>query len=224
MYASAVIAAIAAALVSANNQPAQAKAPQAQQGQQNQQNQQSPQAKEEQQGRGHGCNKPHGCHKPDDVVCDRHVEYVYLHKKPCRRPRYFCPPRDCSVCPKEFGELFVVNDEVPFYSADCACKAKGGRLAQVSSANFNNAVSAVFECVGPNKHAWVESWNGDNYNNACLALYTGSQPGGGSIAVPLSCESKVPILCQKVHQECHNNDCWDYVWELEESHGLGGHS
>lgn len=146
------------------------------------------------------------------------TKYVYMTNKPVKNHHRPCPPVNCDVCPYTDGDFFVLKDKVPFYKAECACREKGGILAEVNSANWNNATNVNFKCIGANAHAWIKSWNTDNYNHACLALYTGNQNGGGAISVPVSCDNHVPVLCQKVHKQCDKPDsCYEYVWEWTET-------
>lgn len=156
-----------------------------------------------------GPHHPHHSHSHDY----HHHDKPYHYNRPVFRRQ--CPQVDsCAVCPTTAGDLFMLKNKVPHYKADCACRQNGGVLAKINSANFQNATNMEFSCIGPNSYAWIDSWNTDNYNGACLALYTGNQAGGGAISVPVSCENHVQVICQKVHTECDNsNQCYNYVWD-----------
>lgn len=141
----------------------------------------------------------------------------FLHSKPVKHHRP-CPPVNCEVCPFQSGDFFILRDKVPFFKADCACREKGGVLAKLDSFNFANATEVQFNCNGPNSYSWIKSWNTDNYDHSCLALFTGSTPGGGAVSVPISCNNHVSVLCQRVHKHCEKPDnCFEFVWETVES-------
>jgi hypothetical protein len=147
------------------------------------------------------------------------VEFVHSKPEKHRRP---CPPVHCDVCPFQMGDFFVLKNKVPFFKADCACREKGGVLAELNSCNFRNATKTAFNCIGCNNYAWVKSWNTDDYGNSCLALFTGKNQRDGAVSIPISCSNDAAVLCQKVHQHCDKpGHCHHFVWDWSDSEGLG---
>lgn len=139
------------------------------------------------------------------------VEFVHGRPEKHHRP---CPPVHCDVCPFKMGDFFLLKDKVPFFKADCACREKGGVLAELNSCNFRNATKTAFNCLGCNNYAWVKSWNTDNYGNSCLALFTGKNQRDGAVSIPISCSNDAAVLCQKVHKHCKKpNQCVDFIWD-----------
>ncbi|KAI3656112.1 hypothetical protein MP638_002246 [Amoeboaphelidium occidentale] len=65
-----------------------------------------------------------------------------------------------------------------YFQAQQFCRVRGGRLLDVTSANFV-CIRNLFTAIGVTVPVYVGSWNGDNYNNAGIAFYP-----GGAIAVP----------------------------------------
>jgi hypothetical protein len=145
--------------------------------------------------------------------CQQKIITKFIHSKPVKHHRP-CPPVNCEVCPFQLGDLFLLRDKVPFFKAECACREKGGVLAALDGFNFVNATNVQFNCIGPNSYSWIKSWNTDNYGHSCLALFTGSTPGGGAVAVPISCNNRVSVLCQRMHKHCDKHDnCHDFIWD-----------
>ncbi|KAI8875438.1 hypothetical protein K501DRAFT_280366 [Backusella circina FSU 941] len=91
------------------------------------------------------------------------------------------------------GSLFLSNHTASFKSAHQACKKSGGTLAHISNENFAPATDLVFQCLGPNKNAWIGSWNSKSESDICLTLYVGNTSPGGSITK--KCSGKRYALC-----------------------------
>ena len=105
-----------------------------------------------------------------------------------------------EACSTENGDMFVVHD-VPYNLAEKACHHRGGALADITSANFLDASHAAFKCSGANSMTWVNSWNGDYHNGACLVMSTGSTFGAGAINTPSDCSHLRHALCVR-HTHC----------------------
>lgn len=70
------------------------------------------------------------------------------------------------------------------------CAAQGSRLANVNQANL-----AALTAAAGHTPKWVGSWNGDNYNNACLILTQGT-------IVTADCNRKYHAICHAAPQPC----------------------
>jgi hypothetical protein len=106
-----------------------------------------------------------------------------------------------SQCPRELNGLKVVNTPVPHHKAAGVCKALGMKLANLDIYNFLDATTLAFECAGAFSATWINSYFKDNYNKACLALYTGNSAPGGSVNVPACCDEHLPVLCQAITED-----------------------
>ncbi|PJF16436.1 hypothetical protein PSACC_03748 [Paramicrosporidium saccamoebae] len=101
------------------------------------------------------------------------------------------------ICHSIYRDLRVIKTQLPYHLAERACRKIGGTLAGINSSNFMGSTQMLFDCVGMNSHAWIQSWNGDRYKRTdCLRLYTGSAAPGGSINVPLSCQEGSAVMCR----------------------------
>jgi len=78
--------------------------------------------------------------------------------------------------------------------AKTACPT-GYHLADLNSANWNDATTQAFLCAGANQQVWIRSWNTDTYGT-CIVLDTGSSAPGGAVTA-LGCSNLRHILCQK---------------------------
>lgn len=84
--------------------------------------------------------------------------------------------------------LFQGAYDTSFASAAAHCaslKTHGngvGQLAAVNSSNINALSSALGRHTNPDQpdHAYIGSWNGDNYGNSCLALFAAGAIAGKS--------------------------------------------
>lgn len=86
-----------------------------------------------------------------------------------------------------------------YYGTENACESEarevcceaGGELAHIDSWNFSYIVKKMKK-VPKVGHAYVDSWNGDNYGKTCIALYQ-----GGSIVVPPEqCKGPTAFICE----------------------------
>ncbi|PJF16616.1 hypothetical protein PSACC_03632 [Paramicrosporidium saccamoebae] len=122
------------------------------------------------------------------------------------KPKGECEGPCDRLCGNPDGDLFVVARAEAFGSSDELCHKYGGVLANINSANFEEAALTAFRCSGPHSETWVRSWNTDDYGGACLVLSTATAPGGGSINVPISCHKRLYTMCSrrqpKVHHPC----------------------
>jgi hypothetical protein len=111
-----------------------------------------------------------------------------------------CPGQRIKPCQRHSAnsDFVLIDTNLPFVQAECACNQLGLKLADLNITNFLDASSELWQALGARKHAWIRSWNGDVYEEEdCLALWTGSTGPNGAIAVPQSCEQRKPVLCQK---------------------------
>ena len=94
-------------------------------------------------------------------------------------------------------KLFYGKDADCEKDARAVCRRDGGELADVTSHNFSYLVKQLKK-VPKVSRAYVDSWNGDDYGNTCIALYQ-----GGSIVVPPEgCKGPTAFICQ---YECENS-------------------
>lgn len=134
-----------------------------------------------------------------------YTETLYEEKTKTKYVEPSCPAQKLHTCPSKNhkSEFVLIEDHLPHCQAECACKQLGLHLADLTIYNFLDASSELWEHLGPLKHAWINSWNGDDYRKRdCLALWTGSTGPNGAIAVPQYCKQRKPVLCQKRHK-CH---------------------
>jgi len=96
------------------------------------------------------------------------------------------PPCNYTVCS---NSKCYINIEAVFSRDDAKmnCTAMGGRLVGIESAPTFNLVARSF----PNKVAWIDSWQTNNYNNNCIVLFTGN----GAIILE-SCSSLHSSICE----------------------------
>jgi len=96
------------------------------------------------------------------------------------------PPCNYTVCS---NSKCYSNIEAIFTrdQARMNCTAMGGRLVGIESAPTFNLVARSF----PNKVAWIDSWQTNNYNNNCIVLFTGN----GAIILE-SCSSLHSAICE----------------------------
>jgi hypothetical protein len=107
-------------------------------------------------------------------------------------------------CCLSINGLTLIDTPVSYCNAESACEAFGMKLADVDVYNFNDATKVVFGCAGAFGSAYIKSYWGDNYQNSCLALYTGSAAPGGAVSTPVSCNKTMPVLCQGATTSCFN--------------------
>lgn len=126
---------------------------------------------------------------------------------PCKcfpRPDANNPPGCCAnnpqkifpICKEASGTFTMIKGPFTRDQGIEACAKLDLRLAEITSFNFDGANQFVFICNGNEvAQSWIRSWNGDNYQNACLVLSSGSFGGTGAInAQP--CVTKNYALCQ----------------------------
>lgn len=102
-----------------------------------------------------------------------------------------------------------------YTGAKKACASLHGTLADV---NYDNTIR-LSGALGDRSPAWIHSWNGDDYQGACIALYR-----NGAIAIPEGdCYDRHSFICQvpkKVHicpnQKCRSEDEREEVIDEEE--------
>jgi hypothetical protein len=75
--------------------------------------------------------------------------------------------------------------------AEKFCHKHGGELAELNIKNFD-CISTAVRKEGIKTPVWIESWNGDNYRHAGIALFPAIPEG--AIAIPRS--KKNPGLCE----------------------------
>ena len=101
-----------------------------------------------------------------------------------------------ATCTGTSGEFIYIPQHVVFGQAENECIIRGLDLAAITITNFLDATSTLFNCAGAHKHAWVASWNGDDYRDVGIAMYSGAATPGGSINVPYTGDDHVAVLCQ----------------------------
>jgi hypothetical protein len=118
-----------------------------------------------------------------------------------RRPSRQHNRRDSSQHPDEphCNAKFVLLKEprVAHAAAARLCQQRGHKLASITTASYDAAVQLVFGEGGPNASAWIGSYNGDSYGDACLALTVGQSLPGGNIN-EAECSSLKHVLCSRV--------------------------
>ncbi|KAL7750197.1 hypothetical protein RI367_004370 [Sorochytrium milnesiophthora] len=84
----------------------------------------------------------------------------------------------------------------------------GYKLAQITNDNFLYARAALFDCKGPNKSAWIDSYYGNNYAPQCAEMTSGStrdQPQSRLKAATsppptlggIDCNQELPVICMQ---------------------------
>ena len=106
------------------------------------------------------------------------------------------PPKIFPICKEASGKFTLIKGQFTRDQGIAACAEMNLRLAEINSANFDGVNQFCFACNGNQvTQSWIRSWNGDNYENACLVLSSGSFGGTGAInAQP--CQTKNYVLCQ----------------------------
>lgn len=106
------------------------------------------------------------------------------------------PPKIFPICKEASGMYTMIKGQFTRDQAIEACDKMNLRLAEINSVNFDGLNQFGYICNGNEvAQSWIRSWNGDNYQNACLVLSSGSFGGSGAInAQP--CQSKYYALCQ----------------------------
>jgi hypothetical protein len=106
------------------------------------------------------------------------------------------PPKVSPICKDTSGMLIMIKGQFTRDQAIEACTQMNLRLAEINSANFEGINQFGFVCnENQVAQSWIRSWNGDNYQNACLVLSSGAFGGTGAInAQP--CQAKNYALCQ----------------------------
>ena len=106
------------------------------------------------------------------------------------------PSKISPICKEASGQFTMIKGHFTRDQGIAACAQMNLRLAEINIANFDGINQFAFICNGNQvAHSWIRSWNGDDYQNACLILSSGSFGGSGAInAQP--CETKNYVLCQ----------------------------
>ena len=141
------------------------------------------------QGHNHHQQKPENNNNHQHHVID-HNHHQHGH---CNNLEHL---RTCPCKPDRKTDMVVVRNDLSFKQAKCACEELGMELAQVNSNNWVTVSRLALKCAGPIETAWIGSWNGDSYNDACLVFHTGSKSGSGAITTG-DCFLKRPAICQK---------------------------
>lgn len=106
------------------------------------------------------------------------------------------PPKILPICKESTGMFTLIRGQFTRDEAIQACAQMDLRLAEITSNNFDGVNQFSFICNGNQvTQSWIRSWNGDNYQNACLVLSSGSFGGTGAINVQ-PCQAKNYALCQ----------------------------
>lgn len=105
-------------------------------------------------------------------------------------------------CCLSHSGLTLIDTPVPYHKAEAACRAFGMKLADVDVYNFNDATKVIFGCAGAFGKAYIKSYWGNNYQDSCLAVYTGSAAPGGAVSTPVNCKTALPVLCQGATHSC----------------------
>lgn len=93
------------------------------------------------------------------------------------------------------SRLTVVPCKVDHLESAKTCGQKGMALASINSANFDQAAQLIYDRLGPNSRAWIASYNGDTYNQACLAFSVGATLPSGNVNT-FDCAESNAVLCQ----------------------------
>eukprot|EP00761_Pharyngomonas_kirbyi_P002884 gb/GECH01002888.1/.p1 GENE.gb/GECH01002888.1/~~gb/GECH01002888.1/.p1 ORF type:complete len:349 (+),score=90.10 gb/GECH01002888.1/:1-1047(+) len=89
-----------------------------------------------------------------------------------------------GIC-KRGDQFYVIRDpKVKGIIAGKQCAQRGNELAELSSYNFNDVTTVAYSCLGELQPSWIDSWNGDDYGNNCIALTTGQFGMGGALNEP----------------------------------------
>ncbi|KAL7750198.1 hypothetical protein RI367_004371 [Sorochytrium milnesiophthora] len=120
------------------------------------------------------------------------------------------PAPDTSGC-YEYG-FFVTREAVSGgQAAEDLCPSLGGyALAHITNADFLYARAAIFDCLGPNTSAWIDSYEGQTYAPQCPQITTGStrDPIGRLVGAeqavhtastlgPIDCAATLPVICAR---------------------------
>ena len=106
------------------------------------------------------------------------------------------PPKLFPVCKEASGRFTMIKGQFTRDQGIEECSRMNLRLAEVNAANFDGINQFAFICNGNQvAQSWIRSWNGDDYQNACLILSSGSFGGTGAINVQ-PCETKNYVLCE----------------------------
>jgi hypothetical protein len=71
----------------------------------------------------------------------------------------------------------------------------GMKKAEITSSNIIQTVNALSQCARSQSNAFIQSWNGDSYENACIGLTINSLGTTGSVNVVQN-GVNLPVLCQ----------------------------
>lgn len=117
----------------------------------------------------------------------------------CTKPCHDCDDEgkhpDSPHCS---SRLVVVPCKVGHSEAASTCTQKGMALAAITSTNFDQAAQLIYDRVGSNGRAWIASYNGDNYGQACLGFTVGASLPSGNINIQ-DCNVPAAVLCQNIH-------------------------
>ncbi|KAI8905773.1 hypothetical protein DFJ77DRAFT_210088 [Powellomyces hirtus] len=102
----------------------------------------------------------------------------------------------------------IYNTPVDRASAVALCAAHGQVLARVTSPAGQPPFSSIVKQFCPDAPAalqgqstWIASWNGDDYQGACLAVTGGTGPNVPIAVNVVPCEQKNYVLCSDAEQK-----------------------
>jgi hypothetical protein len=99
-------------------------------------------------------------------------------------------------CKNTSAGMYIILSQGGFEGAKAVCAKNKMVPANIDIFNFEVASNLLNSCGGLNSKVFVGSYWLNTYGGQCLALWSGSTPGGGAIAVPVTCHANIPILCQ----------------------------
>ena len=105
------------------------------------------------------------------------------------------PGCNLNTCTNGSSQFVVLNGQTTFANAASACASFGYTLASMTNANFLEATSVLFNCVGAGSSGWINDWYGNTYNGVPLTLDCGWQTPGGAITVPASLDALYSPIC-----------------------------
>lgn len=88
--------------------------------------------------------------------------------------------------------LFYGTDSLSEPNARLKCASLGAKLSDIGSIPEFQFMVQQFKKVPSVQKAFVNSWQGDAYGQACIAFYN----GGAIVEPPEGCAGKLPFLCE----------------------------
>ena len=141
----------------------------------------------------------------NSIVTTVVMEYIYTSTLNILPTCPTCNLDSCPCYPSRAGFVLIKNP-LPYYQAECACEQLGLELADVTSESYLFAQEVAGNCLGCRNSAWIRNWNGQDFDNSCVALYF-----NGALAVPETCDRCRPVLCRAPKFDiCH---VCQFQWE-----------